>query len=376
MHLARLSRILIFTVVIAPSLLAAVPTQPLYQYRSSQGNHLLATSASLPAGISGQWVNQGVIAHVPRPSGGTRPVYSLFKSDELGTRYAYSIDPNEGGQGGWQRQEAPAFHVLTKQLPGSLVFYRLYLPLRQKSWGPEAGTDTHAYTTDLLRLARATGDGWVNEGALGFVWETPPLDLSGQKTPKFKPLDSSSGDDRKKIKIKPQGARVPSPSIKLTGTQLQSDGRTSYSIAVTNASSYDPKSFVTTTGVLPKAACGDTRMIATVMVSQGGARRKVDCYALTSQGALQNLDFRLALPLADDDSITLILHDRLVDEYYTSEPYSAGWTNIGPLLGTVGCKSFLGRAGSYLCTEPKGFQACENLRKAGKPIQCRQAGTK
>ena len=78
--------------------------------------------------------------------------------------------------------------------------------------------------------------------------------------------------------------------------------------------------------------------------------------------------------LSDTDTIELVLEDRLTGINHRSTPYSIGWIGLPNLLGTVGCKPFLGRVGSYLCNDPAGFNACEKLRKEGKPIVCTRVG--
>jgi hypothetical protein len=117
-------------------------------------------------------------------------------------------------------------------------------------------------------------------------------------------------------------------------------------------------------------------MIAFVFVLRGNERRKADCESLNSRAALQSVTLEQTVPLADADRVQLVVQDRLLNESYTSEPFSAGWTGVGTLLQSVGCKYFLGRASSFLCKDAQGFAACENLRKAGKPITCTQQGKK
>jgi hypothetical protein len=354
-------RRLILTLLFASTALADVETQPLYRYASPEKNWLYTTSPSLPAGL-GTWTREVVVGHVPRqPSAATRPIYSLVKSDILGVRYAFTSSATEKAAG-WKRQEGPAFHVLRKREEGMAPLYRLYAPLRTAGdpdgfSGPVPGTDTHFYTADEGEKDRAVAAGWVPQSVLGYVY------LKAQE-----PRRIRLNNDVKPADLK--------PLIRVTDTRLASDGKTVYTIAVTNTDKFPSEWFVKAGPALPANTCGDARLLANAYVVRGGTRFKISCESLGSRAALETVTLKLPTPLADDDRVQVDIHDRLLNEHYVSDAYSAGWIGIGPLLNSAGCKSFLGRASSYLCTDPKGFAACESLRKSGKPIACTQAGKK
>jgi hypothetical protein len=356
---------LCLTAAVAVPALAEVETQPLYRYKSDESNWIFTTSAKLPAGLGGSWKREAVVAHVPRqPSESTRPIYSLVKSDSLGVRYAYTSSATESAAG-WQRQEAVAFYVSTQKLPGTAPLYRLYAPLRTLGdpngfSAPAPGSDTHYYTPDPSEKKRALAAGWLSQGVLGYVWLTP------QELPEPKKI-RITGD------VKPAPLR---PSIRVAGAKLQTDGRTLYTIEVTNLERFPAEWFVSAGPALPPNPCGDGRMIATVFVLRNGTRAKGACESLSSRGALASVNLRQTLPLENDDRVQLSVYDRLLRQEMVSEPYSAGWIAVGPLLQSAGCKSFLGRDSSFLCSDATAFTACENLRKSGKPITCTQAGKK
>jgi hypothetical protein len=181
---------------IAPTGQAQIFTrQPLYRFQSARGHYLYKTGATLPPGLSdGPWENEGIACHVPDPAPhGTKPVYQLSKSDDIGVRYAFTSDPSEANAvTGWTNQGV-VFHVASTKLPGTVPFYRLYKPLipaKKKDTsigakitevftGPEftestAGLlqDTTFYTIDVHDRAVALNNGFVSQGILGYVWES------------------------------------------------------------------------------------------------------------------------------------------------------------------------------------------------------------
>jgi hypothetical protein len=188
-----------------------------------------------------------------------------------------------------------------------------------------------------------------------------------QAEPKMKPPIRTHG--------KGAADDTPKPTIRVDDTKLLADGRTVYTVVVTNVDRYPSRWFVKGAPALPPNPCGDSRMQALIYVIRGNTRTRERCEALQVHRAFESVKLVLTAPLENDDRIQLVLEDRLLEARYASEPYSAGWLGVGPLLASAGCKSFLGRASSYLC-DAKGFTACENLRKAGKPIACTQAGKK
>ena len=189
------------------------------------------------------------------------------------------------------------------------------------------------------------------------------------------------------IKINPDpnaASRVPAPSIAITGvettaTQAQPK-RTSYRLTVSNWASYDAAWFQSLKNKLPPAPCGsgatDARMLMRYSLIRNGAPVNVGCKPLNSPQDLKVGEIHSAQPLADTDRLVVTLEDRADGAKYPSAAFAVGWFGLGDVLTTVGCKYFLGRAGSYLCTTDKGMAACENLKLKGKPIQCTRAGTK
>jgi hypothetical protein len=163
------------------------------------------------------------------------------------------------------------------------------------------------------------------------------------------------------------------PSIRVSKVTGKSDGRAHYLVEVTNVEQYPAASFTPAGPSLPPNPCSETRMVALVMVRQGGETRKVSCKALPSRNSLQSIEFDLAKPLADADKVQFALQDRQAETHASSQWFIAGWMGIGSQL-SPGCKTFLGRAGSFLCTDSKAFAECERLRISGKPIACTQAG--
>jgi CARDB protein len=166
-------------------------TRPLYRYQSAKGNYLFATDSSLPSGLSdGPWENEGIVCHVPIPTPrGTKPVYMLSKSDDIGLRYVFTSDPAEANSG-WTNSGL-AFHVASSQLAGTVPLYRLYKPLipekkndtsllakiKRAISGPDftesiAGVlqDTTFYTTQENEKASALQGGFISQGVLGYVW--------------------------------------------------------------------------------------------------------------------------------------------------------------------------------------------------------------
>jgi hypothetical protein len=176
-----------------------------------------------------------------------------------------------------------------------------------------------------------------------------------------------------------RGAQVASPKALVTPAirvvALETTPKTSrYVVEVTNVSAYPSGWFPQSGPPLPPNPCGTTRMFGHVMVRQNGATRAVACKALASRSDLHRAEFTLDAPLGNDDVVQFAVQDRTLNTHATSEKFLGGWIGVAKMLGTVGCKPFLGRAGSFLCAHAKGFSACEDLRKGGKPLECRQAG--
>lgn len=171
--------------------------------------------------------------------------------------------------------------------------------------------------------------------------------------------------------------RLRAPSIAVTGTRdvppRLGKPHMAYRVSVHNWDQYPSEFFQSTKGKLPPNPCGDTRMQARVIIFKGNQSFKMECKALNTPQDLQTVEIA-STPLDDTDQIEVMLIDRLTNESYRSQRFTVGWYGLGELLKTVGCKSFLGRAGQYLCATDQGFNACENLRQQGKPIQCTKAG--
>src|ERR1044072_6808031 len=93
-------------------------TQALYRFQSRKGNYLYTTSASLPSGLSDRpWENEGIVCHVPMPAPhGTKPVYQLSKSDDLGVRYPFTSSVTEANGGGGWTNSGIVFQVANTQL--------------------------------------------------------------------------------------------------------------------------------------------------------------------------------------------------------------------------------------------------------------------
>ena len=186
-----------------------------------------------------------------------------------------------------------------------------------------------------------------------------------------------------KIKTDPNAAgRVPAPLMTIAGVQAApTQGQpkhTAYRLAVSNSDAYDAAWFQSLKNVLAASPCGagntDARMLVRFSVIRGGATLNAGCKPLNAPQDVRDLTLDSAAPLAGADRVQVTLVDRLTNMKYASEPYAVGWFGVGDVLKTAGCKYFLGRAGSYLCTTDQGMAACENLRQQGRPIQCTRAG--
>jgi hypothetical protein len=189
----------------------------------------------------------------------------------------------------------------------------------------------------------------------------------------------------RKIKINsdPDAAtRVPAPAFAITGvtstpTQAQPK-HTSYQLTVSNSDAYDVSWFVSLKNKLPPNPCGtgmtDARMLVRFSVLRNGRLINAGCKPLNASQDMRIMTVESAAPLADSDGLVISLVDRLHGTRYDSTPFTVGWFGLAKTLVPAGCKYFLGRAGSYLCTTDQGMAACEALRNQGKPIECRRAG--
>ena len=187
----------------------------------------------------------------------------------------------------------------------------------------------------------------------------------------------------RKIKINPDpngATRVPPPSFVITGvtstpTQAQPK-HTSYQLTVSNSDAYDATWFVSLKNKLPPSPCGpgmtDARMVLQFSVIRNGRPINAGCKPLNGSQQMHILTVETAALLSDSDGVVITLIDRLHGTKYDSTPFTVGWFGLAKTLVPAGCKYFLGRAGSYLCNSEQGMAACENLRKQGKPIECRR----
>jgi hypothetical protein len=168
------------------------------------------------------------------------------------------------------------------------------------------------------------------------------------------------------------------PAINLTDILPAANGRTTYRLAVTNADKFKAEWFQSMENVLPPNPCGNgntnARLLARIFLIRNGAPVPTACKPLNSPQDLRVLEFTIPNKLADADRVGITVEDRASGGKYDSEAYTVGSFGVGKILLTVGCKHFLGRAGSFLCMTDQGFSTCENLRQQGKPIKCTRAG--
>ena len=183
-----------------------------------------------------------------------------------------------------------------------------------------------------------------------------------------------------KLNIDPEQAnKMRAPTFAITAAQ-PSGQKTLYLLSVTNWQSFKPEWFQSLQNVLPPNPCGTgnthARLQARISVIKTGMPLNAGCKPLNNQQDFKSLQFESTVPLKDSDRVQITLVDRQTNSKYESEPYVVGWLGLGKILTPHGCKYFLGRASSFLCTSKQGFDACENLRKQGKPIKCTLAGSK
>ena len=182
-------------------------------------------------------------------------------------------------------------------------------------------------------------------------------------------------------KVNPDAVRP--PSISLSGqrdvTMKNGAVMTVFTLSVYNWESYSKEWFQELT-VLPETSCAaeptKARMLAHIWIQTGERpAQKAGCKPLNSQLELKTVE---TMPtggaLPKPDRIFVVLEDRLVGASYKSDSVVVGAFNIDKTLFPLGCKRFLGRATDFVCTKKLGFDACENLKKQGKPINCRLAG--
>jgi hypothetical protein len=182
-----------------------------------------------------------------------------------------------------------------------------------------------------------------------------------------------------KMKINPLPAGyVQPPSITLKEAKGLGAGRMAYSFSVTNWDKFKPEWFQSLENILPPGPCGgddtNARLIARIIVIHNSAPMPVGCKPLNSQQDLQSIVLNTPVRLGDSDRVRIFVEDRATDAKYESSAYPVGVYGVDKVLVPMGCKFFLGRASSYMCTSDQGFAACENLRQKGKPIACRRTG--
>jgi hypothetical protein len=98
------------------------------------------------------------------------------------------------------------------------------------------------------------------------------------------------------------------------------------------------------------------------------------CVSINSTQDLARMTFKLPVASGAANLLQVTVHDRLTGFEHTSNIYPVGAFGVSKVLFTVGCKALLGRPDDFICSTKTGAAACENLRRQGKPIQCRIAG--
>jgi hypothetical protein len=383
----------------APTALAQQNGQaPLYRYQSQRGHYLYATSAKLPAGLDdGPWESEGVTCYVPQPKPhGTTPVYQLSsQTNNLGTRYFFTVDLNEVQSyqtQGWINQGI-VFHIADVKLPGTVPVYRLYKGLapqvkKDKSLldkiseaisGPEftqetAGVlqDSYFYTIREEEKALALKSGFIQLGILGYAWpptSSPSTALNKPEPPKIK----TGGTTHTSIPLALNLIDV--RDVKVSSGQLQGK-LTAYDLAITNAK-FPADAFQQLTILAPNPCAGKSstaRLQAEIIWGRQGKDSEPimrgTCIPLGSPQDLAKMTFNLGSEKGTASLLQVIIHDRLTGIDHKSNVYPVGAFGIGKVLSTLGCKAFLGRPDDFLCSN-SGMVACENLRKQGKPINCR-----
>lgn len=183
---------------------------------------------------------------------------------------------------------------------------------------------------------------------------------------------------QQKIKIHTDpnaGNRVPLPSILLTAIHPSANGAV-YRLAIRNSEAYE--ALFQSTQVLAPKPCGvgqtDARLIIRFSLVREGQLFNAGCMPLKTIADFKKLEFEGKAPPRDSDRLRVMIEDRESGQKYSSEAYVVGWFGLDKTLVPAGCKSFLGRAGSHLCTTDQGMSLCEDFRQKGKPIQCTRAG--
>jgi hypothetical protein len=181
-------------------------------------------------------------------------------------------------------------------------------------------------------------------------------------------------------KVDPNAVRPPSIALIDQREEKAKDGtpRVTYTLEVTNWDSYPAEWFQDLT-VIPPAICEGrptpAQMLLHIFAESGGKQYKGGCKPLRLQTNLKTVStiaFGGQFPVPE--KIFVVLEDRAVGAKYTASSVVVGAFGVDKALFPLGCKRFLGRATDFLCTKKLGFDACENLRKQGKPINCRLAG--
>lgn len=186
-------------------------------------------------------------------------------------------------------------------------------------------------------------------------------------------------DGPKGIKIKPlPEGYIPPPTIAIKDIKNAPNGRTTYSLTVTNRENFKPDAFQSLENILPPNPCGgggtNARMIARIFIVKDASVKPLGCKPLNSQADLAVLDITTSDKLGDTDRFKIFIEDRASGEKFASGEFAVGWFAVDKVLVPAGCKYFLGRVGSYLCTSDQGMKTCEGLKTQGKPIQCKRAG--
>lgn len=181
-------------------------------------------------------------------------------------------------------------------------------------------------------------------------------------------------------KVDPDAVRPPSIAITDKKEETAKDGtnRTTFTLAILNWDQYPEEWFQDVT-ILPPAICEGkptpAQLLLHILAEAGGKQYKAGCKPLRLPLNLKTastIAFGGQFPVPE--KIFVVLENRVVGAKYTSSAAVVGALGVDQALFPLGCKRFLGRATDFLCSKKLGFDACENLKKQGKPITCRAIG--
>jgi hypothetical protein len=158
--------------------------------------------------------------------------------------------------------------------------------------------------------------------------------------------------------------------------------RIDYLLKISNTNAF-PTDWYLNLSILPSINCSNQKTNARLLMEpswkidtdgkweKAGAWIRGMCTPLSTPQQLNQITLTLNDDYEIPDHIKVIVRDRLTGIVHESNAVPVGAFGVAEAIHSLGCTKLLNRDDDFICRKQVGFEACENLRKHGKPIKCK-----